>query len=34
MDEGIATIRELGTDFRAVKRKIERHGKIVITRSR
>ncbi len=31
MDEGIATIRELRTDFRAVKRKIERHGKVVIT---
>lgn len=31
MDEGVATIRELRTDFRAVKRKIERHGKVVIT---
>ena len=26
-----ATIRELRTDFRAVKRKIEQHGEIVIT---
>jgi antitoxin (DNA-binding transcriptional repressor) of toxin-antitoxin stability system len=26
-----ATIRELRTDFRAVKRKIEEHGEIVIT---
>jgi antitoxin (DNA-binding transcriptional repressor) of toxin-antitoxin stability system len=31
MDDGVATIRELRTDFRAVKRKIERHGKVVIT---
>lgn len=31
MDEGTATIRELRTDFRAVKRKVERHGKVVIT---
>lgn len=31
MDEGTATIRELRTDFRAVKRKIERHGKVIIT---
>ncbi|MDO8349201.1 MAG: hypothetical protein Q7T30_03120 [Planctomycetota bacterium] len=31
MDESIATIRELRTDFRAVKRKIERYGKVVIT---
>ncbi len=31
MSEGVATIRELRTDFRAVKRKIERHGKVVIT---
>jgi antitoxin (DNA-binding transcriptional repressor) of toxin-antitoxin stability system len=27
----IATIRELRTDFRAVKRKMERHGEVVIT---
>lgn len=31
MDDGTATIRELRTDFRAVKRKIERHGKVIIT---
>jgi len=31
MDESIATIRELRTDFRAVKRKIERYGSVVIT---
>ncbi len=31
MDDAAATIRELRTDFRAVKRKIERHGKVVIT---
>lgn len=31
MDEGVATIRELRTDFRSVKRKIERHGRVVIT---
>jgi antitoxin (DNA-binding transcriptional repressor) of toxin-antitoxin stability system len=31
MDESISTIRELRTDFRAVKRKIERYGKVVIT---
>ena len=31
MDDAISTIRELRTDFRAVKRKIERHGKVVIT---
>ncbi len=31
MEEGVATIRELRTDFRAVKRKIERHGSVVIT---
>ena len=27
----IATIRELRTDFRAVKRRIEEHGEVVIT---
>ena len=27
----MATIRELRTDFRAVKRKIEQHGEVVIT---
>ncbi len=31
MSEGTATIRELRTDFRSVKRKIEEHGSIVIT---
>jgi len=31
MEEATATIRELRTDFRAVKRKVERHGKVVIT---
>ncbi len=31
MSEKIATIRELRTDFRAVKRRIEEHGEIVIT---
>ena len=31
MDEGVASLRELRMDFRAVKRKIERHGKVVIT---
>ena len=31
MDEATATIRELRTDFRSVKRKIEQHGKVVIT---
>jgi antitoxin (DNA-binding transcriptional repressor) of toxin-antitoxin stability system len=31
MIESTATIRELRTDFRSVKRKIEQHGEIVIT---
>ena len=31
MSANTATIRELRTDFRAVKRKIEQHGEIVIT---
>ncbi len=31
MNAKTATIRELRTDFRAVKRKIEQHGEIVIT---
>lgn len=31
MKEKSATIRELRTDFRAVKRRIEEHGQIVIT---
>ena len=31
MPENTATIRELRTDFRAVKRKIEQHGELVIT---
>jgi antitoxin (DNA-binding transcriptional repressor) of toxin-antitoxin stability system len=31
MRETTATIRELRTDFRAVKRKIEQYGEIVIT---
>jgi len=31
MSRDTATIRELRTDFRAVKRKIEKHGKVVIT---
>jgi len=31
MSENIATIRELRTDFRAVKRRIEQHGRVVIT---
>ncbi len=31
MSTDTATIRELRTDFRSVKRKIEQHGKIVIT---
>ena len=30
-DPTIATIRELRTDFRSVKRKIEQHGQLVIT---
>ncbi len=31
MIESTATIRELRTDFRSVKRKVEHHGEIVIT---
>ncbi|HEV2330940.1 MAG TPA: type II toxin-antitoxin system Phd/YefM family antitoxin [Verrucomicrobiae bacterium] len=31
MSDNIATIRELRTDFRAVKRRIEQHGQVVIT---
>jgi antitoxin (DNA-binding transcriptional repressor) of toxin-antitoxin stability system len=31
MSENTATIRELRTDFRAVKRRIEQHGHVVIT---
>lgn len=31
MKEATATIRELRTDFRSVKRKIEQHGEIIIT---
>ncbi|HEX3628272.1 MAG TPA: hypothetical protein VH280_22925 [Verrucomicrobiae bacterium] len=31
MGNNIATIRELRTDFRAVKRRIEQHGQVVIT---
>ena len=31
MAENTATIRELRTDFRSVKRKIEQHGEIIIT---
>jgi antitoxin (DNA-binding transcriptional repressor) of toxin-antitoxin stability system len=31
MSDQTATIRELRTDFRSVKRKIEQHGRIVIT---
>ena len=31
MTANTATIRELRTDFRSVKRKIEQHGEIVIT---
>ena len=31
MSANTATIRELRTDFRSVKRKIEQHGEIVIT---
>lgn len=31
MSVSTATIRELRTDFRAVKRKIEQHGEVVIT---
>ena len=31
MSTATATIRELRTDFRSVKRKIEQHGEIIIT---
>ena len=31
MSDKTATIRELRTDFRAVKRRIEEHGEVVIT---
>jgi antitoxin (DNA-binding transcriptional repressor) of toxin-antitoxin stability system len=31
MSANAATIRELRTDFRSVKRKIEEHGEVVIT---
>lgn len=31
MSDTTATIRELRTDFRSVKRKIEQHGEVVIT---
>ena len=31
MSESTATVRELRTDFRAVKRKIEQHGEVIIT---
>ena len=31
MSDDTATIRELRTDFRAVKRRIEQHGQVVIT---
>ncbi len=31
MTDNTATIRELRTDFRAVKRRIEQHGEVVIT---
>jgi antitoxin (DNA-binding transcriptional repressor) of toxin-antitoxin stability system len=31
MSANTATIRELRTDFRSVKRKIEEHGEVVIT---
>lgn len=31
MRANIATIRELRTDFRSVKRRIEQHGEVVIT---
>jgi len=31
MNTATATIRELRTDFRSVKRKIEQHGEIIIT---
>lgn len=31
MNDATASIRELRTDFRAVKRKIEQHGEVTIT---
>jgi antitoxin (DNA-binding transcriptional repressor) of toxin-antitoxin stability system len=31
MSENTATIRQLRTDFRAVKRRMEEHGQVVIT---
>ncbi len=31
MSANVATIRELRTDFRGVKRRIEEHGEVVIT---
>jgi hypothetical protein len=31
MSNAIATIREIRTDFRSVKRKVEEHGEVVIT---
>jgi antitoxin (DNA-binding transcriptional repressor) of toxin-antitoxin stability system len=31
MSANIATIRELRTDFRSVKRKVEEHGEVTIT---
>lgn len=31
VSENTATIRELRTDFRAVKRRIEQHGQVLIT---
>jgi antitoxin (DNA-binding transcriptional repressor) of toxin-antitoxin stability system len=31
MSEAIVTIRELRTDFRSVKRKLEQHGQVVVT---
>jgi antitoxin (DNA-binding transcriptional repressor) of toxin-antitoxin stability system len=31
MSDNTATIRELRTDFRSIKRKLERHGEVLIT---
>lgn len=31
MSDAVATIRDIRTDFRSVKRKVEEHGEIVIT---
>ncbi len=31
MNANAATIRELRTDFRSVKRKIEQHGRVIVT---